>query len=124
MVALSPGFDRVVVKRAPQVPPPVPSLRSVLLAVVDERQTVEALFLSVVLSERVRVPVAKVDPAFVVDALNVANVPAPNADPARETRSTASRSFLTVVTWTVSTRRLRFPMAAPGGSAWDAINRS
>jgi hypothetical protein len=44
------------------------------------------------------VPEAKVEPAFVVEALKVAKVPAPNADPARETRSTANRSFLTVVT--------------------------
>jgi hypothetical protein len=68
------------------------------------------------------VPVAKVEPALVVEALKVAKVPAPNADPANETRSTASRSFLTAVTCPVSTRRVVGYMAVPGRSVLVPLN--
>jgi hypothetical protein len=67
-------------------------------------------------------PVWNVDAALVVEALNEANVPAPKADPARETRSTAKRSFLTVDTQSVSAETLVNNMGGPGGWVWERLN--
>ena len=47
---------------------------------------------------RMRVPDANVEPAFVVDAVNEAKVPAPKAVPVKETSRMAKRIFRAVLT--------------------------
>src|SRR3954468_24434902 len=73
----------------PLVKVPVPPL---------DRQAVELCLVF----DRMSEPVAKVEAAFVVVALNEANVPAPKADPVRETRNSAKRSFLAKLMSTAS----------------------
>jgi hypothetical protein len=119
VLELSPGLRAVGLKKAVQL---ALAFESVLVPWSDTPLPVEKQVVAPTVSFRTRVPDANVDPAFVVEALKVAKVPAPNAELARETRSTASRSFLTVDTPTVSVSGAQFHMAAPGRSAWDAIN--
>ena len=67
-------------------------------------------------------PVANVEAELVTVAVNEANVPAPKAEPASETSSTAKRSFLTVVTDPVSARGGSDNMGASGGWVWERLN--
>ena len=59
----------------------------------DEKHAVAPIW-----SLRINEPDANVDPAFVVDAENDANVPAPKAEPVNETSRIAKRSLRTVLT--------------------------